>query len=145
MGRFTLRIELKKFDLTQEYDPNPTRSYWEKHEPDLNRTDFDPKPTWIDYLVYKHAVFLISANLNCFQGQHEIDLFIKGVDLNSTCCPTLSQSVALPKYLSKLCINPNLYYYMNHTCHVGSWWAFVKCMNEAFGSFYIYNYILRLY
>jgi len=50
-------VRLSKSNPTREPDPNPTQSYWERREPDLNRTDFDPNPTRIDRLAYKHVIY----------------------------------------------------------------------------------------
>jgi len=45
----------------------------------MSQTDFDPK-TQIDRLGYKYIIFQFWANLNYFQGRHEIDLYIKWIN-----------------------------------------------------------------
>jgi len=71
-SRAWLGLELGKPDPTREHDTNPTRSYWERHEPDLNQTDFDPKSTRIDRLAYKYVIFHFKANLSYFKADTKL-------------------------------------------------------------------------
>jgi len=54
--KLSFQVELGKPNSTREYDLNSTQNYWEKHESDLNRTDFDPKSTRINRLPCKHVI-----------------------------------------------------------------------------------------